>query len=114
MAITSYLVMGKDENGNPKLVGLSDSGVTDDFGNIIWNLAVDSAVSIDPGDITIAAVTIKDAVAATQAKVAASSAIAIANNSLAVHDPQIGQVGDLLGDGTVIGLLQAILNALTA
>lgn len=105
MTITGYMAMGKNENGVVQLVGLTDSGLTTDNGLTIWQLAVDSAVSIDPGTITIGAVKVQDAAGATEAKVAASTAVAIANNVLGVHDPQIGQVGDVAADGTVIGLL---------
>lgn len=114
MAITGYIALGKNENGEIQLVGLTDSGVTTDNGLIIWQLAVDSVVSIDPGDITIGNVILQDGTTAAVAKIRASTTIAIADIVLGVHDPQIGQVGDDIanGDGTVIGLLQGIYSRL--
>src|SRR5574337_205323 len=109
MTITGNVILGTDGQGHQIRIGLTDTGLTDDAGDKIWSLAVDSAVTIDPGNITIASVTLKDGVAATLAKVAASTAIAIANNVVGVHDPQIGQVGDLLANGTLIGLLSAVV-----
>ncbi len=112
MAISSYLVMGKDESGHPKLVGLSDSGITDSSGNVIWSLAVNSAVSIDPGTITIGSITLKDGIAATLVAVKTATTIVGTDKAVASHDPAIGQIGDAVGAGTVIGLLQGIYDRL--
>lgn len=112
MAITGTLVMGKDEQGNPRLIGLVDSGQTDGAGNPIWLLSVDSSVTIDPGDITIGSVTLKDGAAATLVAVKTATAIIGTDKAVATHDPAIGQVGDTVGDGTVIGLLQGIYDRL--
>lgn len=109
----AFIILGQTQNGAPIRIGATDTGTTDQQGNPIYSLAVDSVVSIDPGDITIAAVKVQDAGTATEAKVAAATAIAVGNNALAVHDPQVGQIGDVLGDGSVIGLLDALAPAVS-
>lgn len=73
MAIAGYVALGKDLQGNVMLVGLEDSGQTNDAGDPIYTLAT-------------------------------------ANDTLAAS---IGQIGDTAEDGTVIGLLQGILDAVS-
>lgn len=106
MAFVDYLVLGKDERGNPIRVGVTDSGEKDEFGHTLYKLGVDTSVTIN--NVTLGAVKVQDAVAATEAEVAANNVIAIGDNALATHDAQIGQVGDLETNGTVIGVLDRL------
>lgn len=46
MLPNSYLVMGKDADGNPKFVELVDSGETTDNGTPIWQLATNSSSAL--------------------------------------------------------------------
>lgn len=112
MTITGNVILGTDGQGHQIRIGLTDTGLTDDAGDKIWSLAVDSAVTIDPGNITIASVTLKDGVAATLASVKTSTTIVGTDKAVAAHDPAIGQIGDAVGAGTVIGLLQGIYDRL--
>ncbi len=101
MTTLTKLIMGQDGNGNVvpiQLVAVGDG---------TYKLGVDASLTVGP--ITIGAVKMEDAASLTQAKVGADTAIAIGDNALATHDPEIGQVGDLQASGTVIGLLSAIV-----
>ncbi len=104
-----YLIMATDDKGNKQAVGLTDTGNTTPTGQKIYKLVTDTSVTIN--NVTLGAVKIQDAVAATQAEVKASTGIATGDNALATHDPAIGQIGDTQGNGTVIGLLSELVPA---
>lgn len=84
----------KAPDGSQVVVKLVDSGQSDGLGNQLYRLGVDSAVSIDPGTITIGAVTIKDQDSATNADVGVVTTIAEGSNALAVQAPILGKTTD--------------------
>jgi hypothetical protein len=100
-----FVIFGRDSQGNPIALGLTDTGDDMPDGSPIYALSVDSVVTIAPGAITVGAIKVQDGAGLTEAVVAVSTAIVAADEALAVKDPAIGQVGDLLADGTVVGLL---------
>lgn len=108
-------------DGSAVAVLAVDTGTSDGKGNQLYRLMVDSAVSIDPGDITIGAVKLQNAADATEAEVAPATVITASSNALAVHDAVIGQTNGAKvvtdANGTIQqylrGLVYLLINTLT-
>jgi hypothetical protein len=82
-----YVFMGTDGMGHNIAVKLTATADTMPDGvTPLYALAVNSAVTIDPGNITIASVTMKDGVAATLAAVKTGSTLVASDKAIAVHD----------------------------
>src|SRR4051812_46933408 len=112
MTVKSAVFQAPD--GTIAAVELVDTGVSDGRGNQLYRLAVDSAVSIDPGAITIGAVTVKDNTTATAATVNTVTSIGEGDKAIAVQAPILGKTtdaADLTGSTTTLnaklrGLIQ--------
>lgn len=78
----------------------------------------DEEITVNPGDIQIGAVEIKDGTTDTRAKVAASTAISEAHNALATHDPSLGKSTDaaIVADenGSAISFLRGLVKILSS
>lgn len=98
-----FVIFGRDSQGNPIAIGLTDSGQDMPDGSPIYYLKVDSAVTIAPGAITIGDVKIQDGVGATLAKVANGNTLVSTDPALAVRD-----AGPLPAGTNVIGQANAL------
>ena len=67
-----------------------------------------NASGVVVGDITVVSVPIKDGSTAVLANVDAPTNISVSSKTLGTHDPMVGQIGDVLADGTMLGFLYHI------
>lgn len=108
-----HVILSQDATGVPIRLLVEDSGQLDADGKILYALATTASFS---GDLDMGGVEIVDAAGTNRAKVAAGTAVAEADNALAVQAPVLGLTTDAANTtgttGTISGKLRGFLTIL--